>query len=93
VTKATTGLTRRNFLGSALALPALAALPATKALADGSKTSQASMHYQTSPNGSMQCSGCAFFIPGADAKSDGSCKIVDGTISPHGYCIAFNTKS
>ncbi len=95
-------LSRRAFLGGVVVLPALAAILSRQARADGSKasqasmhyqTSQASMHYQTSPNDGMQCSGCNFFIPGQDASSDGSCKIVDGTISPHGYCIAYAAKS
>ncbi|MFZ0031991.1 MAG: hypothetical protein WAK84_08970 [Candidatus Cybelea sp.] len=91
--KAFQPVTRRTFLGSALVLPALASLLTTEALADSQKSSQAAMHYQSSPNGSMQCSGCNFFIPGSDANSDGTCKIVDGSISPHGYCIGFNAKS
>jgi hypothetical protein len=93
VAKAFQPLTRRTFLGSALVLPAFASLLTTEALADSQKSSQAAMHYQSSPSGSMQCSGCNFFIPGSDANSDGTCKIVDGTISPHGYCIGFNAKS
>jgi High potential iron-sulfur protein len=51
------------------------------------------MHYQTSPNGSKQCSGCKFFVPGADSSKNGSCQIVDGSISPHGYCMAYTAKS
>jgi hypothetical protein len=86
-------LTRRTFLGCAIMLPALAGAFGTAAYADGSKASQASMHYQTTPNGSMHCSECKFFVPGQDPKSNGSCQIVDGTISPNGYCIAFTAKS
>jgi hypothetical protein len=85
--------TRRSFIGSALVLPLLAGAVTSEALADGSKASKDSMHYQTSPNGSMQCSGCRFFTPGQDAKSDGTCKIVDGAISPNGYCMAYAAKS
>ncbi|HVN69039.1 MAG TPA: high-potential iron-sulfur protein [Candidatus Binatia bacterium] len=84
--------TRGRFLRSAILLPALASLAGAAALADSSKASPASMRYQTSPNGSMQCSGCKFFIPGQDAKSSGSCQIVDGSISPSGYCIAYVAK-
>ncbi|HET6276671.1 MAG TPA: high-potential iron-sulfur protein [Candidatus Cybelea sp.] len=74
-------------------LPALAGLLSPRARADASKSSQESMHYQTSPKDGMQCSGCNFFIAGKDASSDGTCKVVDGTISPHGYCMAYNAKS
>jgi hypothetical protein len=82
---------RQTFLKGAIALPGLCAL-AAPALADGSKVSQASMHYQTAPNDGRQCSGCQFFIPGQDPKSNGSCRIVDGSISPNGYCIAYAAK-
>jgi hypothetical protein len=85
-------LSRRRFIGTAVILPALAGLLGAKARADTSKASQASMHYQPTPNGSMHCSECKFFIPGQDSQSSGSCQIVDGSISPNGYCIAFTSK-
>ena len=88
-----TDCSRRSFLGSVIVLPLLAGALTSAAAADSSKASKDSMHYQTSPNGSMQCSGCKFFIQGQDAKSDGSCKIVDGAISPNGYCMAYVAKS
>ncbi len=79
---------RKAFLGAVVVLPALAsALPAS---ADASKSSQASMQYQPTPKDGKHCSQCNFFIPGSSATADGTCKIVDGTISPNGYCIAFN---
>ena len=74
-------------------LPALAALLGAPAAADASKASQESMHYQTTPNGDMHCSLCKFFTPGKDASSNGSCQIVDGSISPNGYCMAYSAKS
>jgi hypothetical protein len=86
-------LTRRTFLGAVVILPALASLLSAEASADASKASQASMHYQTSPNGNMHCSLCKYFIPGQDASSNGTCQVVDGSISPNGYCMAFNAKS
>jgi hypothetical protein len=85
-------LSRRSFIGGAVLLPALARALTAAAAADASKASQASMHYQTSPNGGAQCSKCQFFIPGQDAQSNGTCRIVDGSISPHGYCMAFSAK-
>lgn len=84
-------ITRSTFLGGVVLLPALAALTTT-ARADDSKASKDSMHYQASPNGGKQCSGCKFFMPGATADADGTCQIVDGSISPHGYCMAYNAK-
>ena len=85
-------LSRRSFIGGVVVLPALAAALHGRAAADSSKASPASMHYQTTPNGSMHCSECKFFAPGQDAQSNGTCQIVDGSISPNGYCIAFTSK-
>ena len=84
-------LSRRSFIASAVVLPPLASLLASRAAAD-EKASQASMHYQTSPNGDKQCSKCQFFLPSQDAQANGSCRIVAGSISPHGYCMAFAPK-
>jgi High potential iron-sulfur protein len=89
---ATRGPNRRAFLGVVILLPSLAALTFASAAAGSSKASQASMQYRTSPNGNLQCSGCSFFVPAADPSANGSCKIVDGSISPHGYCIAYSAK-
>jgi High potential iron-sulfur protein len=86
-------LARIVFLRGIIVLPAAAGLLPKEALADGSKASQASMHYQTTPNDGKHCALCQFFIPGQDATSNGTCQVVDGTISPNGYCIAFNAKS
>jgi len=58
-----------------------------------SKATQASMRYQNTPNGSMHCALCKFFIPGQGANANGSCQIVEGSISPNGYCMAFAAKS
>jgi len=84
---------RRAFLGGAVALPAYAALAIAAVRADASKVSQASVHYQSTPNGGKQCSGCKFFIAGSNASSSGTCQLVEGSISPNGYCDSFSAKS
>ena len=85
-------LSRGAFVKSVVVLPAFAALLAAPAAADASKASQAAMHYQNTPNGDMHCSLCRFFIPAQDPKSNGSCQVVDGSISPNGYCMAYSAK-
>lgn len=47
------------------------------------KISEAAVAYQNHPNGDKQCSKCVQFQP------PNSCKMVDGTISPQGYCRIF----
>ena len=79
---------RRGLLQSVALLasgPLIAFLSAEDALAQ-QKASKESMKYQDKPNGDKQCSNCAQFV-----APDG-CKVVAGTISPQGYCLAWAKK-
>ncbi len=60
--------------------------PARQALAQ-QKATKESMKYQDKPNGDKQCSNCNFFV------APNGCKIVEGTISPQGYCISWQKKA
>ena len=62
-----------------------AGLGASNALAQ-QKVPKESMKYQDRPNGEKQCSNCAQFVP------PGGCKVVEGAISPQGYCLAWAKK-
>jgi hypothetical protein len=55
--------------------------------ARATESSKVSTTYQDKPNGDKQCSNCAQFVP------NNRCKIVEGTISPKGYCIVWQKKS
>ena len=50
--------------------------------ADTTKVSQVSVRYQPQPRGTQKCANCMHFI----AESN-TCKLVDGTISPEGWCV------
>ena len=52
------------------------------------KVSQASVQYQTQPKGEQKCSSCMNFI----AESN-TCKLVDGQISPDGWCTLWTKKA
>ena len=52
------------------------------AAAPAGKSSQASVQYQAQPKGEQKCDGCLHFI----AEST-TCKVVEGQISPDGWCI------
>jgi len=52
------------------------------------KVSQASVQYQTQPKGDQKCGGCLHFI----AESN-TCKLVEGQISPDGWCILWAQKA
>lgn len=83
-------LTRRALLGRAASI-AGATLASTivpiKVASAQQKVSKEAMKYQDHPNGTMQCSNCMQFEPPS------SCKVVAGTISPNGYCIAWVKKA
>ncbi len=87
------GLTRRSFLSSVIVLPALAGLVLTQTTSADAKGTKAAFKYQATPNNGKQCSHCALFIKGSSPTADGTCKVVDGSISPKGWCTAFSAKS
>ena len=55
--------------------------------AHAQKASKEAMKYQDTPKGDQKCSNCLQFV-----APDG-CKVVDGKISPNGYCIAWAKKT
>jgi len=67
------------------AAPAASADSSTPAAA---KVSQASVQYQTQPKGDQKCSLCQHFI----AESN-TCKLVEGQISPEGWCTLWAKKA
>jgi len=77
----------RRIMLKNIALLAAAPLALRPALAQG-KASKQSMQYQDQPKNGQQCDTCMQFIPGAKAGANGTCKVVDGPISPKGWCIA-----
>jgi len=89
-------VTRRSFLKGAALLASIAVVPAAITSKDASaaaKATQAAMQYQEHPKGKLECSNCIQFIPGKTAKAKGTCKVVEGAISPQGYCIAYAPKA
>lgn len=86
-------ITRREFVAGAIVLPALAGAILSATTAAQAKGSQAQFKYQDKPNNGHKCSACSFFIPGKPTTRDGTCKIVEGGISPNGWCTAFAPKS
>lgn len=57
------------------------------------KASKQAMKYQDHPNNDQRCDTCLQFVPGTKAGANGTCKVVDGPISPQGWCIAYVKKS
>ena len=82
-------LSRRSVLKQAVLLAGAgltaSVLPSRTAYAQ-QKASKAAMKYQDKPEGDKKCSNCLQFV------APDSCKVVEGTVSPNGYCLAFVKK-
>lgn len=89
---------RRTLLKNGVMIAAVGAVAATGLLTSPvaraqSKASQATMMYQDKPHGKDACSNCIHYIAGKTPTANGTCNVVDGSISPNGWCVAFAAKS
>jgi hypothetical protein len=75
--------TRRRIMRAGLA--AVGGIMAVSAQAQD-KIAQAQVQYQTTPKDGNKCSTCVNF------EAPAACKIVAGSISPNGWCIAYGPK-
>lgn len=85
-------ISRRKALTGLIVLPALAGL-ATVAGAAYTKSSKDALQYQGVPHNGQHCSNCRVFHPGKTPDSMGTCDLVEGAISPNGWCRVFVAKS
>ena len=76
---ASRGKTRRFVLLAAVCAARRGAAQETPA-----KASQADAQYQDTPRGGLRCVGCTFF------RRPASCQVVEGGISPNGWCRLFD---
>jgi uncharacterized membrane protein YjjB (DUF3815 family) len=88
-------ISRRTWLKGMAVFSTAAGMPLMPAsTAAQAKASKAAVHYQDSPNGMRMCHMCKFYIAaggrpgmmGGGMMGDGACQVVEGTISPMGYC-------
>lgn len=89
-------LRRLVMLAAAAASPALMMSEPASAAATKhchGTTAKAAVRYQSHPKDTHQCSNCTHFCPGSSAKAKGTCEVVKGPISPHGWCLAWAPKS
>jgi High potential iron-sulfur protein len=85
-------MTRRSFVAGAVMLPALAGLLLAETTTAQAKASKTQFKYQSTPKNGQKCSGCRFFVAGKSATANGTCQIVEGDISPNGWCTAYAKK-
>ena len=93
--RSTDNKSRRSMLKSIVWLAGITTVPLLAntrvAMADG-KLGKADVQYQDMPKEGKDCNGCLQFIPGATSTANGTCKVVEGVISPLAYCAAFTRK-
>lgn len=82
-------LTRRRLIRGGALLAGGVVLGASLAptiAAAGTKESQKLARYQPTPRGKARCDGCAQWRP------PNACALVDGDISPSGWCLLYAPK-
>jgi hypothetical protein len=83
-------VSRRGLLRSvtvAIGGAALAAATLTAQNAEAGNMSQKAAGYQATPKDGQRCDGCSLF------EAPSSCKLVQGEISPSGWCRFYAKKS
>ena len=81
------GISRRKILSLAAgAAGIVAAIVGTSTPAWPQKASQKSVNYQDTPKGDARCDNCTLF------EAPNSCKTVEGSISPDGWCMVYVKK-
>jgi High potential iron-sulfur protein len=92
----TDGASRRNAIQrglGAIAGAALLGVARTGAWGAEKKLAKSAVKYvEVGTDEGKDCDDCMQFVPGKTAQDSGTCKIVEGEISPHGHCIAFSPK-
>jgi hypothetical protein len=74
----TSSKTRRTLLKAGIAMASILAVGVDAAHA--AKAAKGSVGNRDEPNGDKNCAACSLFV------SPNSCKSVDGTVSPNGWC-------
>ena len=84
-------LSRRRLLQSALVVGATAPLLLSRqALAGGAQMTKKVAQYQDQPKDNKDCSKCRFFEKPKNGEKVGACQLVQGKISPQGYCMLYS---
>ncbi len=88
-------VSRRSFLKGGALLASIAVVSATGAMTKSAYAGvpKAAVQYVGHPDGDKECSNCIQYLPGANTNANGTCKLVDGDISPRGYCAAYSRKT
>ena len=83
-------MTRRSFAtkGAVFLTAVVGGIGLNRAFAQMKKSTQKVVKYQDTPKDNRKCADCAFFI-----AKDNTCKVVEGTVKPEGWCLRWAKKS
>ena len=85
---------RRDLLKQAAAwIVSLGAIPliARSSPAVAAKVARDIVQYRDEPRNGKVCAGCWAYVPGPNPER-GLCRVVEGSISPNGWCMAFSPR-
>ena len=60
--------------------------------AGAAKADRAVLRYQDQPKDGKICTDCWAYVVGRNA-TEGTCKAIEGPVSPNGWCMAFSPKN
>ena len=80
-------VSRRSLLRGAVLLASGTLAASVIPLAHAQKASKADAKYQDKPKDGQKCSQCVYF------QAPKTCGVVEGDISPDGWCAMYNKKS
>lgn len=84
--------TRRRLLKNALASFGVALIDYGSNVYADDKFPKKTMDYRDRSNGQKTCANCSHFLPDKNPRNSGRCTVVEGNISPHGWCRVWATR-
>ena len=85
------GSGRRTFvLGTSFIVTTLSVVSFAPERARAAKAQKSDVHYRDGPNDGKSCAACRLFTPTGPDK--GTCAVVEGDVSPSGWCMAFSSR-
>jgi hypothetical protein len=86
-------VSRRDWIKGLLAVPAVVGFARSGMAQAAPKVPQKAAQYQGTPKGNQKCDLCKYFQAGSSPTASGTCQLVEGSISPNGWCALFAAKT
>ena len=86
-------ISRRECIGWSLAALGTFGLARGAVAQATPKVPQKDAQYQATPKNGQKCDMCQYYVAAAQPNAPGACQLVDGSISPNGWCALFAKKS